>query len=169
MDFSAYESIITKRLLYFWIIGFIALILSIISIVYLIRNMRNQKLLFWILMVLSFSVVIGMTILVENITVDSIYDITNQAYRVQEGKFQICNDIETRSGSCSLILPDGTREIKLRRIMEEIETACSKLKIEVMGGHTEISDAVNRPIINVTGVGKVKKGKIVSTGGLKPG
>ena len=48
MDFSAYESIITKRLLYFWIIGFIALILSIISIVYLIRNMRNQKLLFWI-------------------------------------------------------------------------------------------------------------------------
>lgn len=60
-------------------------------------------------------------------------------------------------------------EIKLRRIMEEIETACSKLKIEVMGGHTEISDAVNRPIINVTGVGKVKKGKIVSTGGLKPG
>ena len=30
-------------------------------------------------------------------------------------------------------------------------------------------DAVNRPIINVTGVGKVKKGKIVSTGGLKPG
>lgn len=109
MDFSAYESIITKRLLYFWIIGFIALILSIISIVYLIRNMRNQKLLFWILMVLSFSVVIGMTILVENITVDSIYDITNQAYRVQEGKFQICNDIETRSGSCSLILPDGTK------------------------------------------------------------
>ena len=69
----------------------------------------------------------------------------------------------------TIILPDGTREIKLRRIMEEIETACSKLKIEVMGGHTEISDAVNRPIINVTGVGKVKKGKIVSTGGLKPG
>ena len=64
MDFSAYESIITKRLLYFWIIGFIALILSIISIVYLIRNMRNQKLLFWILMVLSFSVVIGITICV---------------------------------------------------------------------------------------------------------
>lgn len=69
----------------------------------------------------------------------------------------------------TIILPDGTREIKLRRIMEEIETVCSKLKIEVMGGHTEISDAVNRPIINVTGVGKVKKGKIVSTGGLKPG
>ena len=60
----------------------------------------------------------------------------------------------------TIILPDGTREIKLRRIMEEIETVCSKLKIEVMGGHTEISDAVNRPIINVTGVGKVKRVKL---------
>lgn len=57
----------------------------------------------------------------------------------------------------TIILPDGTREIKLRRIMEEIETACLSLGIEIMGGHTEISDAVNRPIINVTGVGKVKK------------
>lgn len=65
----------------------------------------------------------------------------------------------------TIILPDGTREIKLRRIMEEIETACLSLGIEIMGGHTEISDAVNRPIINVTGVGKVKKGEIVSTGG----
>ena len=57
----------------------------------------------------------------------------------------------------TIILPDGTREIKLRRIMEEIETACLSLGIEIMGGHTEISDAANRPIINVTGVGKVKK------------
>lgn len=69
----------------------------------------------------------------------------------------------------TIILPDGTREIKLRRIMEEIESACAELGIEIMGGHTEVSDAVKRPIINVTGVGKVKKGKIVSTCGLKPG
>lgn len=69
----------------------------------------------------------------------------------------------------SILLPPGTREIKLRRIMEEIETACGELQIEVMGGHTEITEVVNKPVITVTGVGKVKRTELVSTAGLQPG
>lgn len=69
----------------------------------------------------------------------------------------------------SILLPPGTREIKLRRMMEEIETACRELQIEVMGGHTEITDVVNKPVITVTGMGKVKQAEIVSTAGLRPG
>lgn len=69
----------------------------------------------------------------------------------------------------SILLPPGTREIKLRRIMEEIEAACGELQIEVMGGHTEITDVVNKPVITVTGVGKVKRTELVSTAGLQPG
>ncbi len=69
----------------------------------------------------------------------------------------------------SIILPPNTREIKLRRIMEEIDTACRELKIEVMGGHTEVSDVVAKPVITVTGVGKVKRDRIISTAGLRPG
>ena len=38
-----------------------------------------------------------------------------------------------------------------------------------MGGHTEISNVVNQPVVTVTGVGKVKKEKLVSTGGLQVG
>lgn len=69
----------------------------------------------------------------------------------------------------SILLPPGTREIRLRRIMEEIETVCRELQIEVMGGHTEVSEVVNKPVITVTGVGKVKRGEIISTAGLRPG
>lgn len=69
----------------------------------------------------------------------------------------------------SILLPPGTREIKLRRIMEEIEAACKELHIEIMGGHTEISDVVNKPVITVTGMGKVKQTEIISTAGLRPG
>ena len=69
----------------------------------------------------------------------------------------------------SIILPEYTEEPDLRRIMMEIEGACNELSIEVMGGHTEVSDVVNRPVITVMGVGKVKKDKLLSTGGLKPG
>lgn len=69
----------------------------------------------------------------------------------------------------SIILSEYTEEPDLRRIMMEIEEACNELSIEVMGGHTEVSDVVKRPIITVTGVGKVKKDKLISTGGLRPG
>lgn len=69
----------------------------------------------------------------------------------------------------SIILPPRKREKYLRELMGEIEEACNELKIEIMGGHTEISAAVNQPIVTVTGVGKVKKDALVSTGGLNPG
>lgn len=69
----------------------------------------------------------------------------------------------------SIILPPRTREKKLRELMQEIELACGVLNIEIMGGHTEVSDVVNRPVITVTGVGKVKKDALISTSGLKPG
>lgn len=67
------------------------------------------------------------------------------------------------------ILPPRTREKKLHDLMEELTATANHLNIEVIGGHTEISDAVNRPVITVTGVGKAKKEQLISTGGLSPG
>lgn len=109
MDFSAYEHIITKRLIYFCVFGFIALALSIICIIYLFKTMRNQKVCFWILSFLSCLVIIGSVILTGNVAAASIHDITKQAYITNEGEFEIDNDVDTRSGTCSLILSDGTR------------------------------------------------------------
>lgn len=68
-----------------------------------------------------------------------------------------------------IILPPRTREKKLHDFMQEIILTAKKLNIEVMGGHTEVSDVVNRPLITVTGVGKVKRDAIVTTAGLRPG
>lgn len=68
----------------------------------------------------------------------------------------------------TILLPDGTREIVLKKMMQEIETACQELDIEVLGGHTEVAAAVNQPIVTVTGVGKIKKDEITTTAGLKP-
>ena len=69
----------------------------------------------------------------------------------------------------SIILPDGTREIALKRIMSEMEQACKQLNIEIMGGHTEVSRAVNQPLITITGVGKIKRKDLLATKGLQPG
>lgn len=69
----------------------------------------------------------------------------------------------------SIILPPDTEEAVLRQMMQQMEQTCAGLHMEILGGHTEVSDAVNRPLITVTGVGKVKRGKLLATGGLKPG
>ena len=69
----------------------------------------------------------------------------------------------------TLLLTPRTREAKLKKIMEQIDSACNEYNLQVIGGHTEVTDAVNKPVISITGLGKVKKGKMISTGGAKPG
>jgi len=69
----------------------------------------------------------------------------------------------------SILLPPGKREKYLRELMEEIELACRGLNIEVMGGHTEVTPAVNQPVVTVTGVGKVEREHLIATGGLRAG
>lgn len=69
----------------------------------------------------------------------------------------------------SVILPPGTTEKELKQMMKEAAAACARLDMEILGGHTEISDAVNRAVITVTGVGRVKKGGLVTSRGMRPG
>lgn len=68
----------------------------------------------------------------------------------------------------SALFPKKTTEEKIKAHMEEIEEVCAKLKIEVAGGHTEITDAVTRPVLTLTGIGKAPKDKVVCTKGAKP-
>lgn len=69
----------------------------------------------------------------------------------------------------SVLLPPKTEEPELREMMQQVEDACAKIPIQVLGGHTEITTAVTRPVITVTGVGKAKEELLVSTAGAKPG
>ena len=45
----------------------------------------------------------------------------------------------------------------MKEIMRGVEATCRELDIEVMGGHTEVTDVVRQPLISLTGVGKMKK------------
>ena len=67
------------------------------------------------------------------------------------------------------LLPPETEETDIREIMSQVEEICSRLHIQVIGGHTEITRAVTQPVISVTGVGKVQEGRMVTTGGARPG
>ena len=67
------------------------------------------------------------------------------------------------------LLPEDMEEETLREMMAQVEEVCEELHIQVMGGHTEVTRVVQQPLITVTGVGKVKKDRLITTGGAKPG
>lgn len=69
----------------------------------------------------------------------------------------------------TVLLPVTADEPLIRRLMREVDEACEKLHIQVVGGHTEVTAVVNQPVISVTGIGKAKKGHLVTTGGAGVG
>lgn len=69
----------------------------------------------------------------------------------------------------TVMLPPQSQESELAAIMDEINASCERLHVAVIGGHTEVTDAVTRPVLSVTGVGKVKRDSFICTGGARPG
>lgn len=67
----------------------------------------------------------------------------------------------------SALFPKKTSEEKIKAHMEEIEEACERVNVQIAGGHTEITDAVTRPVLTLTGIGKAKKEEITPTRGAK--
>jgi hydrogenase maturation factor len=95
----------------------------------------------------------------------------------QIGKLAVhvsCNDISSAGAEpvgilVTLLLPLGTTKEEIRELMKDIHDTATKLQIVVLGGHSEITEAVNSPIVSTTVIGKVKKGKLVQTKGATIG
>lgn len=69
----------------------------------------------------------------------------------------------------SVLLPEGISEPQIKEMARQAEEACRAANVQIMGGHTEVTSAVTRPVITVTGVGKAKRGSLISTAGVKAG
>ena len=69
----------------------------------------------------------------------------------------------------TVLLPPGTEETDLREMMQDCEQTCASLNMEILGGHTEITDAVTRPVISVTGIGKLPAGHLLAPSDIHPG
>jgi len=85
-----------------------------------------------------------------------------------------CNDI----ASCgvepigilvTILAPEGTTLEQINQVMKEVNEETKKLNVEILGGHTEITQAVNRMIVSCTAIGKAKAGKAVATAGAQTG
>ena len=68
----------------------------------------------------------------------------------------------------TVMLPNNTKETELKEIIHDAEEVCQSLNMEILGGHTEITNVVRQPLVSVTGVGKMKRSQVVTTGDIKP-
>jgi hydrogenase maturation factor len=69
----------------------------------------------------------------------------------------------------SILLPLGSSPEDLARIMEQIDRASESLGISVAGGHTEITEGIDRPIIAGFMMGVTSAGGYVTSAGARAG
>jgi HAD superfamily hydrolase (TIGR01509 family) len=69
----------------------------------------------------------------------------------------------------TLMFPVGTSAFIVKNVMEELSDICRSHHITLCGGHTEITDAVTRPVITGMMVGTVEKRRLIDKGNMRPG
>ena len=65
------------------------------------------------------------------------------------------------------LLPSSITEEEISHIITDLYKEAEKVNVAILGGHTEITDAVNKPVLSCTVVGKTNK--LIPSGGAKIG
>ena len=85
------------------------------------------------------------------------------------------NDIATTGAeprwyTVNILLPEalGTEDL-VDSIFQQIHKACERLSISLIGGHTEITYGLDRPILVGQMIGELQGEALITTGGAKPG
>ena len=80
-----------------------------------------------------------------------------------------CRGAKPRWFLCDLLLPEKSDSGLVDRIMSQVDRAATQLNVSIVGGHTEVTPGLKRPIIVGYMVGVVEKGKFVTSSRAKPG
>lgn len=69
----------------------------------------------------------------------------------------------------TLLLPEGTTEDEVSEVFRQLNQACSELDIALIGGHTEITYGLDRPLAVGAMLGEVRKDEAVLSSGVRSG
>ena len=105
-------------------------------------------------------------------TTDPITFATNRIgwYAVQVN----ANDIAVMGGTprwmmATVLLPEKTSEVEVDSIFAQMNDACRAIGVTLIGGHTEVTYNLPRPIITGVMLGEVDKGKEIRSSGAREG
>jgi len=84
------------------------------------------------------------------------------------------NDIATMGAVprwflATVLLPEGAEERLAEEIFEQIATACEELGIALVGGHTEITYGLSRPVVAGCLLGEAEHEHLLPSRGARPG
>ncbi len=85
------------------------------------------------------------------------------------------NDVAVRGARprwflATLLLPEGrTTDELVTSLFDQLAEACAELDVALVGGHTEVTHGLDRPIVAGTMLGEVAKERLVTTGGARVG
>jgi hydrogenase maturation factor len=68
-----------------------------------------------------------------------------------------------------ILLPSGTTEATVREVFASIQGGLALVGATLVGGHTEVTQAVTQPLVVGQFLGLAEDGRFVSTGGVRPG
>ncbi|MFZ7119359.1 MAG: AIR synthase family protein [Eubacteriaceae bacterium] len=86
-----------------------------------------------------------------------------------------CNDVASKGVKpfaimVTILAPPKCHIDDIKELMQDIMDICNQLQIELIGGHTEITDAVNRIVISTTCIGSGSRESLLSSNKIiKPG
>jgi hydrogenase maturation factor len=69
----------------------------------------------------------------------------------------------------TILLPDGSSEQEVREIFAGTRTALEAVGATLVGGHTEVTNAVVQPVVVGQMLGLAEDGHVIRTGGVEPG
>ena len=84
------------------------------------------------------------------------------------------NDVATSGGTprwllTTLLFPPGTTAERVAGLMASLQRWCSRLGVTLCGGHTEITDAVNKPVVVGQMAGTAKRSRLVDKKRIRTG
>lgn len=71
--------------------------------------------------------------------------------------------------SSCILLPEDSTEETVRSICKQMDFAAKKIGVAVIGGHSEVTPGLNRPIVVGCSMGITEENRYVTSGGSKPG
>lgn len=84
------------------------------------------------------------------------------------------NDVATSGGTprwllTTLLFPPGTTGEQVKRLMASLQCWCGRLGVTLCGGHTEVTDSVNKPVVVGQMVGTATRSRLVDKRRMRPG
>ena len=89
--------------------------------------------------------------------------ITFDSENIGEYILDICaNDIYAAGGEpkwflITILIPPKTSYNKLKRVISKVNSRAQSLKVDIIGGHTEVTESVNKIVLSGTIVGRINK------------